>query len=251
VRWFVRASVDIAWAPDPKAEVEVIVLPREGRYALEAGGGYRSPAQPKPIRHDLGPSALAGRTRQSKPHMGLGTGLVILGAGVAFLWSGWPAYIVTPIVALVVGSGLVDARLRQMARRALGPPHVELDRGESHPSGTIIARAMLQPADDVEVTEVSATLACKENAVSGGGSSATTHNRIVAANLVSLVRVRNEPGDSSHIYEGTLTLPASAPPSFGSPSNDVTWSVEFSIEATSPAGAHKITEELVLSVQPA
>jgi SpoOM protein len=247
VRWFVRASVDIAWARDPKDEVEVIVLPRDGRHSLQAGGGYRSPPQLQPIRHDLGPSAVAGHTRRSRNGLGFGTGAVALSVGAIFMWGGWPGYIVAPIAALILGGGLVNAARRRAARRALGSPHVEIDRGESQPGGTVVARVVLHPADDVEVSEVSATLMCKETAVKSAGSSSTTHNHIVAANLVSLVRVANEPGESSHVYEGTLTVPASAPPSFGSPNNDVLWTVEFSVEA----GEHKITEEIVLSVQPA
>ncbi len=245
VGWFVRAWVDVAWARDPSDEVEVRVLPRDGRHSLQSGGGYRSAPERKAVRHSHGPSALAGHTRRSRGSFGLGTGLIALGLGAASMAAGWSGYLVTPVVALILVGGIVNAARRRATQRALGSPHVEIDRGESQPGGTVGARVVLQPAEDVAVSEVTATLMCKETAVKGQGSSATTHNRVVAANLVSLVRVASEPG-ASHVYEGALTIPAPAPPSFGSSSNDVTWTVEFSIDA----GEYKITEEIVLSVQP-
>jgi hypothetical protein len=247
VGWFVRASVDVAWARDPSDELEVRVLPRDRRHALQAGGGYRSAPLQEAVRHSLGPSALAGHARRSQGGLGLGTGLVALGLGAASMAAGWSGYLVTPVVAIILVGGIVNAARRRATQRALGSPHVEIDRGESQPGGTVVARVVLQPADDVAVSDVTAKLVCKETAVKGAGSSATTHNRVVAANLVSLVRVASEPGEPSHVYESTLTVPAPAPPSFGSSSNDVTWTVEFSIDA----GVYKITEEIVLSVQPA
>ena len=236
--WFVRASVDIAYASDRHTEVPIVVMP--ARSGFSSSAGYREAAVPVTTRHELGPQPKA----PGRPASGLAgniiTAVVLIG----------PLAMLGPMrgLALATGAALTIWSLRALidkktVRRLLGNPVATLDQTEVRLGEDVGAHVHLRPLPGVIVGDVRATLECWEQISTGDGSSSRTERKITHSARYSLAPREGR-------YGARVPIPMNGVPSFGSPHNEITWTVKLSItgmRGTRPL-AHE--EELVVRVQP-
>jgi len=244
VAWQVLVSVDVAWARDPSRELPIEVLPGDPYAGADV---YRASAAP--LRHALGPDTEpAGSTKARSTGMTV-AGTVLFGAFATQF--GTIGYVLAPLFFLAAGATLWGAARRSGARHVLGEPRFELVPAELRRGESITARVTVQPRRAMAFVDGDAELHGREIAVHGGGSSATTHNQDLHRDEVELEGPSELRAGQLITLSATLQLPRDAAPSFGSPSNHVSWTVTIAVRARTAGGVkHELEEELVLHVQP-
>jgi hypothetical protein len=247
VAWELVVSVDVAWARDPVERVPIEVVAGE---AQADAGVYRAAPAP-PVRHALGPDAeQAGSIKPRK------TGVVFFSAltfgAVATQFGQFGAYILAPAAFLLAGTALWQAWRRSGARHALGQPRFELLPPEVRGGESVQARITLQPHRDLDYLDGWAELHGREIAVRGSGSSSTTHNHTLQREQIALEGPETPRAGQAVTLAATVPIARGAAPSFGAPSNHVSWTITLKLAARQRPGqiTHELEEELVLHVQP-
>jgi len=260
VEWFLQASVAIPLARDPTIEVALEVKPAQER--VLGGGGYRDPARVEPVRHTLG-SKTPRAGSLVKSGQGGGLGLLLLGLWCLSVpycdahpfWSDWFGNLCTlGMGALFAVGGVLlirTARRRRRLGRDLGQPMVQIDPPESAGGGEIQVRLELALRHAFRLVSATAELKGQEVVVHGSGSSSRTFSEVLHRHAVPLSPpVDLPPGEVG--LQGVLTVPEGAPPTFGAPANELTWTVKVAHKLVH--GAHRTESEweaeYVVNVQP-
>lgn len=252
VEWFVAAQLDLPWASDPKTERSFVLLPREARYFLQGGGGYRDAALMAPVRHELGPSAPKAGSRKSRGDTAsFFAGLAVAAVSTQF---GMAAYVLTPLFLFGSAAVLWGAIKRSGNEHMLGDPAVELLPSELRAGQDSLVRLHLQPRSELHVTEATVELRCTETTKSGSGSSTTTKHEVLFTKRQTLAGPDPIASGQVAVLEARVSIPNGAAPTFGASSNDVIWSMKVVLKAFSPRNdrvfRRELDEELVIIVQP-
>lgn len=217
VEWFCKASVDLAWAIDPKAERTFVIQKPEQTSGYVYGDRHQR----------LGPESASPDTRS-------------IGCLLLFLLP----FIATGIGMFIVGQPLVGAMFTfipslmlffivkgRIAARKVGEVEMILSNDAPRPGEEVKVTVRMIPAQSFDITDITAVLTGEEKAVSGSGTRKTTHRRTIHEQKVSLAQGPRKANVGEPIeVSGAVRIPDDAPPSFFSHDNDVTWSVHLRVD---------------------
>lgn len=236
VDWYILARADVPWAIDPKAEHDILLLAAEPQST--SSNTYRGGPGLAPRHHDLGPAVRGGT---QPPWMKFGA----VGLFFAFFFvffgkhlfeDGRPNLMLFGFFAfaLVMTGRMFWTDVRNMAaKRRIGDIRLSVEPSATMRGQSIQIRAALDPLSDARMSKVTATLVGDEVAVSGSGTSRTTHTH-------SLDRVSEEMASGIAVKKGqpveltcSLKVPDHAAPTFRAEDNKVRWQliVHFDIDA--------------------
>lgn len=235
VDWYLLARADVPWAIDPKIEQDIVLLPAPPE--TNASTTYRGGPQLTARTHDLGPGSKA------KPQalwmkagaVALFHAFFLVFFGSHLMEDGQPNWVLMAFytVALVMTGKMLWPDVRNLtAKRKLGDIRITADPPDVMRGQSLTIRAGLEPLSRARLAGVTASLIGEEVAVSGSGTSRTTHRHPLAT-------VKQEMSGALQLFPGqpveltcTLKVPDDAPPTFRSSDNDVRWrvAVHFDIE---------------------
>jgi hypothetical protein len=213
VGWLVQARADLAWTRDPMAALPFTMLP--ARSVAMTSGGYRDAApSPEGGTYDLGKPSRQGDE------------------------------------AGVFTTDLLRLLRNWRSSRRIGAPSVTIP--SSVRRGEVLAISVtLSPPTPIALERAHVELEALERAVKGYGKSPQTFTTVVRTGSTTLYAKRDSlrlPKDQATVLEGHFAMPADAPPTFGSNSNDVTWFV--TVKLLLESGGQWSTRRIV-EVQPA
>lgn len=226
VSWYVDARAELAWKRDPEATAELLLLPGEPPDA---------PPEPAPFEGADRPKAGEGCL--------IAFGFVFAGAGLAtgtmyvlhllgraeIEGDAWVAGFLGLAFTLVGGGIAFGAARRRIARRKLGDLTVRLDRTRLRPGDAVDVTLLLRPRGELRITGATARLHGYERCVSGSGTNKKTYTHTVHRAVQVLFDERRlAPGREAEAG-ASLVVPADAPTSFESTSNDLIWSVTVTV----------------------
>jgi hypothetical protein len=224
VEWFVRASVDIPWALDPRDEVVVRLLPS---------------AELHPAEYDHGPRFDAPTERIERPEsvnlvvLVLVVGLIpLVGLVGVVAWLTSLSWFLDPKWSLALLGGGVYASWYAVTHARLGVRHIEIGSVHAHPSQRIPVKLHLRPVRGVMLRSVTAVLCGRESVRHSGtnrGSTWTTETFVEIPTRLSGIHTLAA-GQRLELA-GEVEVPPDAAPSFASDSNRVEWVVEFRVDA--------------------
>jgi len=233
---YLTARVDLPWALDPKAETEILLVPPAGAREYDFGPSYKPPATE--LKREG--SALAVGSLLTAGCFGV-PGLAIIAGGIGFAVSYlrgssqegiFPAIFMLLFggVFAVVGFGLAFVlQKRNVARRKLGDPLVNVTPTTARPGDRVSVQITLQPRSSLTLAGAVAVLKGRERAVSGSGTNRTTHTHDLHGQEVGLGAPPQLEAGQMASFNASLQVPADAAPTFAAGDNDVKWMVELRI----------------------
>ena len=253
VGWFIKARADIPWALDPKAELELEMVPdpeAEPRWADQIPSAELLPdALRAVVQEDAAapdPAAAAGGKALGKaigisclallavPLLGLLGIAVYQGVRLArgeaevveaLIWIG--------VAVLIVGglSGrLVGVVRNRVARKKLGDVSFDVTPLTARRGDTLSARLQCRPQESAQVNRAVVRLEAKERVVRGSGTDRKTY-RHTAYEWESEIPVTHSlsAGMPFHLSH-EIPIPADAPPSFMARDNHLIWTVGLRLD---------------------
>ncbi|MDP7035993.1 MAG: hypothetical protein QF752_16025 [Planctomycetota bacterium] len=217
IDWYLKASADIPWAFDPKAEREFSLGPGD-----RSGSGSEGVA----------PAELSGASRSS----GVGCLYVLViifllrtlvpSLTMGTLWVPEGSFF---LLLLMVGVAAYIFRNRIVEYR-LGKVEFSL---EPHPvvgGDVAIGRLMFQPRRSVRVDRIHLSLTGQEVAVSGSGSQQTTHTHTLREESFDMLEAGTRYMRGQRVeFEEEIHIPEEAAPSFDFNHNRVSWTLNLRI----------------------
>ncbi|MBI5209412.1 MAG: hypothetical protein HY927_05495 [Elusimicrobia bacterium] len=247
VDWYLGVRADIPWAIDPKAEEEILVSWPEGERSPDLGPAFSAPAARRPINE-------AHAFVVAKVLLLLG----LVGGG-GLLWeayrslggknvSGAVQYGIMGLSLAGVSLGVAYLLARNvLAQRTLGPVRFEVPRQYARRGEQFAASLGFNPVAPADMTKAVLKLKCKEEAVSGGGTNATTHTHPLGEWVLAEEPRRDLAPGMGVSLAGRVLIPADAAATFASSDNRVIWSVEAEIRL---AGKPDWKKEVRIAVLP-
>jgi hypothetical protein len=222
VDWYLSARADIPWAVDTKAETEVLIAAGRGS-ASSPAAQLHSEAWPSTPREWFAKLDINPR------HVALAFILVLCG----IIYLSWPLidedgvvwFQVAQVLLFAGGVGLMVFRLfrNNFARLKLGqvdinvPPQVIA--GE-----TFSVDVTMKPAKGVTIDGIELEILATEIAVSGSGTSSTTHTHELFKSISTLLTTGHHITPNQPLrVQGLAQIPAGAACSFRSDNNTVKW----------------------------
>ncbi|MEC8378751.1 MAG: sporulation protein [Myxococcota bacterium] len=225
VDWIIKANVDVAWAFDPKCEIDFVLVSNPDA------------ERPKPIE-DV--KVFDQKNTTSSIIGAIVLGFMMMIPLVIFVtslisvingqFSAIVALIFSSIFALVIGGiGFVVIRNR-IALKAVGPVELRLDQEAYFPGQTLTGMISFTPQKKLQINSVNVTVICKEVVVRGSGTNKTTYTKnLVNQEVVVQSEMEAYPRDSVEIPFEFL-LPERPMYSFSAPSNNLKWLVSNHID---------------------
>jgi hypothetical protein len=233
---YVVARVDLPWALDPKAEIELLLPPTPGP-AYTFGPEYKPPAAE--LRADE--SSTFGASCLMAGCFGLpGLGIMALGFAIALSvvkpddGSRWgPVFFTLPfggIFALVGFGGAFLMYKKRVAQRRLGTPTLSVSPNPAKPGDSIRVNILCQPRSTLTLTEGKVVLKGVERVVSGSGSNRTTHTHEVHRSERSLnLQGRTVEASQPLSLQATVEVPRDAALTFVADDNALKWTITTTI----------------------
>jgi len=233
VAWVLRAELDVSWARDPNTELDLVVLPAPPE--ASAGQGYRgAPRRIASVGAD-GLARVKGQAGLLQKVIPLGVATLIIAMMGNQVRQGMPPVFVAvsggavlAIVGLAYRSHLKRAKSAIAARR-LGTPEIQVNPCELPRGEAIEVQVRLQPQQQVLVERVVVKLSCTEIAVSGSGTSRTTHTHVAHEDAEIPVENRLIAAGESVPLVVSLRVPEGQSQSFTSGSNDIVWRIDVDV----------------------
>lgn len=248
VDWSVRATADVPWAVDPKAEAD-LVLVRGKTAPEEVDQGAVYVPKINVFRREVGDTL--GATFAGACFGPLGVLLVLgglgqlangqRGTGLGTLASGG-------LCLLVVGAAALKHRGAPGEKERFGEATAWVDPRTLAPGGAVKVTFRSKPGVDVQLGKVTASLVCREVVVRGGGKQLRTIRKELHRASKELGHEERVPGGGELVLQETLALPDDAPPSLDLPDHELTWSVDLHVEMR---GWPDWDEDVPLLVRPA
>ena len=203
---YVKVTVDVPWALDPKAEENYVVLPG----APPEDAPFNRAAIRKPSKPSFIPKGIVGR-------------VLIVVVGLLFL----PLLLM--LVPLLAPFVVVRFLYRQIIRNRIGKvtlktPHVVVAPGEAWP-----LELHFTPQRDVVLDSISVRIVAQERCVSGGGKNKSTHTHTLYDKTIVIDETREVAAGHPHTIRTTITLPTTSAFSFDGSDNDLEWHAEVRI----------------------
>jgi len=229
VVWGLRATLDVPWAFDPKAELEIEVVAPSRTPTSE-------PSDPdEPVAE---PAASAPRSTWSRaaPYV---LGVLIVAIFLIRLESDQLARKKTfgsyQLILLAVGVGYVTWRfggrhfLNRFAARTMGEPEVHVASEHAHRGASLGVTVTMAPPTDFDLAGISARAVCTETAYSGGGRDRRTREHRTEGDLVHLAGATSLSRSVKRTFTAQVVLPPDASPTFDVPSNHIGWEIEIRV----------------------
>ena len=243
---YVTARADVPWSMDPKAEVEILVLPPPDGTPCDFGPKYQPPQQ------EMHASA-KGNTIASGFLLGCFglpglIGFVFAAIGAlrgTFPWFALPL----PLVFAAVGLGLFFLLQKsRLAAAKLGRPMIKMSPNPARAGETVAVQVFFEPRAGVTLTEASVALIGRESAVSGSGTNRSTHTTEVHnARSPLTLGARNVAAHHPVTLQQTVTVPEDAGATFVADDNELKWAVKVTIGVE---GWADWSEDFPLTVRP-
>ena len=229
VDWFLNARADIPWAFDPKAEANILVVPRPPGH--DASRKVEGDDQPPSIAHHMGKApADVSELFTKNPKLALLICGAILVTAPIFLFSvGWqpiPIGFFLGFLVVILKKFLGPTLRNAAARRRIGNTRIVIEPDKARPGSTVRVAFHIQPDTTCTIQGLHASLVGQEIAIRGSGSSRQTHTHSIHKQRVAFLdTTRTLEAKKVFRFEGTLQLPANASPSFYGGSNSIAWSI--------------------------
>jgi hypothetical protein len=252
VDWYVRATADIPWAVDPKAELDLLVGPGPqtdpDTYANtdQAHGGLSK--------------ARAESDASASTHFWLLFSLPFIGMGLFFTFRTFSGDATgeTDFMGGILGLGCTAAGLslaylavrNSLAQRKLGHVVMVWPREVLEPGRQLPLELRINASARDRLNAVKATLICRERVVSGSGTNRTTHTEEVFRETAVFEEVADADaaGPGRLAMRATPRLPDGAPPSFYADDNELIWLLDIHVDVEKWPDWQR---EFVLDVRPA
>lgn len=250
VAWEVHAQADIPWAFDPKAEREIVLEahPEQPPEWLTAVGDSRM--LPYDLQQTAKGEPIEEASRSSKRFgniLGLGCLLVvgvpmIIGLFVAGSYAlrfaqgdlsadqGLPAVVFTLVLAAILGGLAVKLFRNLLARKKVGQVDFDLEPRLLRRGDETRIRLSCQPREETELVTATARLRAREKAVRGSGTNKRSFRHVVYEEETEIALGRTLQAGLPFRAEGTIKIPADAPPSFLGGSNRLQWTVALRLD---------------------
>lgn len=226
VDWYVTARADIPWALDPKAEIEVLVVPvKTGDYSF--GPEYR-----------IHPEEWHSRNWKRIPLGIIGCVLVAIGLlELTIAIPGMGDWITASeesgdmfggLILFLIGGGIFMAA--RLVEKRIGVSSVRIHPSVIRPGERTTVSVRLTPPAAASLTGISATLFGRERVTRGSGTNRTTHTHEIHTSPYVLIPGNrdiqpNEPVEC----QAELTLPPDSPPTFVAIDNKLEWRISVHI----------------------
>ena len=203
---YVKVTVDVPWALDPKAEEDYVVLPG-------------APPDDAPFNR----AAIRKPSSASPRPKGIVVWALVVVVGLLFL----PLLLMLlPLIAPFV---VVRFLYRQIIRNRIGKvtlktPHVVVAPGEAWP-----LELHFTPRRDVLLDSIGVRLVAQERCVSGGGKNKSTHTHKLYDKTFVIDEAREVAAGHPHEIRTTITLPTTSAFSFDASDNHLEWYAEVRI----------------------
>ena len=226
VDWYVRATADIPWAIDPKAEQEILLEPgpQFDPMTYIGGGDGGDDVFDKRRANDGIPSKVL--LVFSLPFMLVGLGILAFGIFGSDA-DGRIGLLLFGLVIFLAGFMVCYSALRNtLAAKKLGAirlawPEQPIQRGESYPL-TLHCNSLKN------LNAVNMTLICRETVVSGSGTDRTTYTHEVFSAPIQMKQA-SDIGERLSM-EASIVLPHDAAPSFYADDNELSWIIAVHID---------------------
>lgn len=220
VLWVLEARLDRSLLTSDVVEVIPVLL--QGTPPLEFAS-----LGPLPQEKDRLEAVKKGRVRT---WVAVGLAFVLMGVlyGAA---RGWDLQVAGRIVVFLLISGGLFITLKglwgRLGRGKLGEPTVHLSTTEVRRGEEIRFSVRIRPEQRTELRSLDVLLECEERVIHGHGQYQSRHKRSVFEQRMTLAKdVVIEP-HRGFKKNGSVTLPLSAPPTFGAPHNQLIWWLRF------------------------
>ena len=245
VDWYLRARADLPKALDARAEHEFLLIPSEKARAEDEG--REDPMET--VTAVLGPEdrsvpedahwaeLLLGKRNFQTCLVVPALGVLSLGA-LLILWfllslAGgvlrWVALGFGTAFLVLPGLFLYRARKHQWAEKKLGGVDLVVEPRTVRRGDRIRCRLALQPASNVEIQRVGAVLVAEETAVRDDSTAPAVYKHVVHEKETLLAGGMRAGRGRPVRVEGTLPVPADAPPSFGANYHSLAWIVAIRV----------------------
>ncbi|RMG08496.1 MAG: hypothetical protein D6731_21840 [Planctomycetota bacterium] len=233
VDYFLRATADIPWAIDPKAERDfLVVAPPDGSLVLTGAESDPQHTHSLETWQDLQAGAGAAAVFAGVVLLCVGLGLLLVGGNL--LVSAEPVewfYVAVGGLLSALGAGALYFGLRnRLAERKLGPVAVELRPRRVPPGGVLQATIHFTPRTSLHLNRVRVRLRGTEVVVSGSGTNKTTHSHDLFSEVATLHEGGPVLAGEAQRLECQFALPPSAPLSFRAPGNSLRWNAVFHVD---------------------
>lgn len=250
VAWAIQAQADIPWAFDPKAEREIVLEPdpeAEPDWLAAVGDSLLLPyelqqkAKGEPIEKARQGSKWLGNA------LGLGCFLIIgvpmvAGFVVSLYYvvsfargnvptgEGIPALVFAVVLGLMLGVGGFKMFRNLVARKKIGKVTFELEPRLLRRGDAIRLQVFCQPQEDTELVTAVARLRAQEEAVRGSGTNKKSFRELVYEQETEIALGRTLSAGLPFQAQGTVPIPADAPPSFMAHDNKLQWTVALRLD---------------------
>lgn len=232
VDWYVMAQADIAWAFDPKAEEEFLLVAKSdaplashvetSRQADSAGAS---------------PSTLGNKVMFVVSAVFLLIGLGVLTGGLmsAFIgeqdgWLDGIGFLLFGSVFACVGGAVLYFALRnRLAERLLGDIQTEIPSHRLRRGGKVNCKINFVAKAALDLDKITAALTGEEKAVSGSGTRRTTYSVTLHEEVQTELYGQRISAGTAVEKKFLLTLPPDAAPSFTASDNSITWTLTLHI----------------------
>lgn len=249
VDWYVEARADVPWAIDPKASMDVLIVPWTDADVASQGDGQPT-ARPKD-HYWHGPEVKTAVREQrdrkaSVRSAGIGGLLLIVAAALCAPIAPFELTFVFALGAAVLGGFWLYHWLT--GRSLGGPPVVFLDKTQVEVGGSIRVRIAFTPPRDTVIERATARLQCTEIVVRGSGTDKRTFREEIHAELEELAATgAHLPRLAPVQWSALFRIPEDAPFSFSARDNQLRWSVALTIDTK---GAPAWKEDAPFVVRP-
>lgn len=210
---YVEARARIPWAFDPKASVPFLVRPT------------------------CGPE---GATKQSRAVEVQGIAGCMIGAFMLafvgmFVFGMGAAFAAQPIILLFMAAvpaigGLIWFVKAVLPKFLLGDVSCELDTEQVSPGATIRGKLVITPRRNVSINAITLHFLGSEKAISGSGSSRTTHTHVFHDQLDTLQPATTLAAGKVHVFPFAATVPDDAPYSLELDDNELLWNATLRVD---------------------
>lgn len=203
---YIRATVDIPWALDPKAEEEYVLLPDPAGETHDGDQGIICTGHTKKAHKIVLLAFMVGATI----------------ASIAFHPYGALAWlIVIPIFFMAVRNFL--------ASRKLGAASFHLAQSYVSPGQSVPLTIECSPSGRLGINAITATLCAQEAVVSGSGTNRTTHTKTVQDEKTTLCEARQLDFGHQEIA-GWLPIPETEAWTFRASDNELKWTLTVRVD---------------------
>lgn len=249
VDWYVEARADVPWAIDPKASMDVLLVPWTDADVASQDAQQRAARPQENYWHGPEVKTAIREQRDRKASVrsaGIGGVLLFVAAALCAPIAPFELTFVFALGGAILGGFWLYHWLT--GRSLGGTPVVSLDKAQVEAGDSVRVQIAFTPPRDTVIERATARLQCTEIVVRGSGTDKRTFREEIHAEAMELAT----PG--AHLprlapvqWSAQFRIPDDAPFSFSARDNQLRWSVALTIDTE---GAPAWKEDAPFVVRP-